>query len=138
MRTLVLIVAFGTPLSIFLLLGWKLVVRLRLERRGHYAQAIVTSVRSWTDSMDGIQHQIVSYRLPLGNDNYPSSTNVPVRGRGYAAGDRIPVIYAPSRPDKSQPVSGGAGTSIALTAFVMVAMVALMLWMLWLLSQPGA
>ncbi len=132
MRTLELVAAFGMPLSIFLFLGWKLVARLRLERQGHVTQAIVTSVR--TDSLDGIKHQTVRYRLSLGDDYYTSSTYVPVRGNGYATGDRIPVIYPPARPDRSQPVTGGPATSTALTAFVMVAMVALMLWMLWLLT----
>jgi hypothetical protein len=42
MRTLELAVVFAMPLSIFLFLGWKLVVRLRLEQHGHVAQAIVT------------------------------------------------------------------------------------------------
>jgi hypothetical protein len=128
-------VAFGMPLSIFLLVGWKLLVRLRLEREGRIAQATVTSVRSWTDSLDGIKHQVVSYQLSLGSDYYTSSTDVPVRGKGYVTGDHISVLYRPSRPDKSQPVTGGPATSIGLGVFAMLAMVALMLWMLSLLSQ---
>ncbi len=135
MHTLELAVAFGMPLSIFLLLGWKLAVRTRLEQQGHVGQATVTSVRNWTDSLDGIKHQAVSYQLLLGDDYYSSSADVPVRGKGYAPGDRMPVIYLPSRPDKSQPVSGGPATSIGLTALVMLAMVGLILWMVWLLSQ---
>lgn len=59
MHTLELLVAFGMPLSIFLLVGWKLVVRLRLEQQGSAAQAKVTSVRNWTDSLDGIKHQFL-------------------------------------------------------------------------------
>jgi uncharacterized protein DUF3592 len=134
MRTLELVALFAMPLSIFLLLGSKLVTRLRLEQRGHLAQANVTSVRTWTDSLDGIKHQIVRYQLVLGDDDYCSSTDVPVRGRGYAAGDHISVIYLPSRPDKPQPVTGGPATSVGLTACVMLAMVVLMLWMVSLLN----
>jgi hypothetical protein len=133
---LLLVVAFGMPLAIFLLLGWKLVVRLRLEQQGRVAQARVTSVRNWTDSLDGIKHQVVSYQFSVGDDFYSSSSDVPVRGKGYAAGDGIPVIYAASRPAKAQPVTGGPATSTGLTAFVMVAMVVFMLWLVWLLSQP--
>lgn len=132
------VAAFGKPLSIFLLLGWKLVVRLRLEQQGHVAQAKVTSARDWTDSMDGIKHQVVSYQFSVGDDSYSSSSDVPVRGQGYATGDRIPVIYAASRPAKAQPVTGGPATSTGLTALVMVATVVFMLWMVWLLSQPRA
>jgi hypothetical protein len=94
----------------------------------------VTSVRSWTDAMDGIKHQVVSYKFPVGRDYYDSSADIPVRGKGLAAGDRFPVIYLPSRPARVQPVTGGASTSTGLTVFVMLAMVVLMLWMLWLLS----
>jgi hypothetical protein len=136
MRTLEFVAAIGMPLSIVLLLGWKLVARLRMERQGHVVQAIVTSVRNWTDSLDGIRHQNVSYQFPVGDDYYSSSTDVPVRGKGYATGDRISVMYLPARPFKAQPVTGGPATSTGLIAFVMLAMVVLMLWMLWLLSQP--
>jgi hypothetical protein len=134
MRTLEYVAAFGMPLSIFLLLGWKLVVRLRLERQGHFAQASVTSVRNWTDPLDGIKHQSVSYKFSAGNDYYSAATDVPVRGKGYATGDRLPVIYPPSRPARAQPVNGGPAASSGLTVFVMLAMVALMLWMASLLS----
>jgi hypothetical protein len=133
MRTLTLVAAFGMPLSIFLLLGWKLVVRLRLERQGRVVHASVTSVRNWTDSLDGIKQQTVSYQFSVGNDYYSAAADVPVRGKGYYSGDRLPVMYVPSRPAKAQPVTGGLATSTGLTAFVMVAMVALMLWMLTLL-----
>ncbi len=135
MLTLGLVAAFGVPLWLFLLLGWKLAVRLRLEKQGHSAQAIVTSVRGWTDSLDGVKHQVVSYQILQGNDYYPSSADVPVRGKGYAAGDRIPVMYMPSRPHRSQPVSGGLATSVGVTAFVMAVMVALMVWPLWMLTH---
>jgi hypothetical protein len=133
MRTLEF-VAVGMPLSIFLFLGWKLVVRLRLERQGHVAQATVTSVRNWTDPLDGVKHQTVRYQFSVESDYYPSATDVPMRGKGYATGDRLPVIYPPSRPARAQPVNGGPATSTGLTVFVMLVMVALMLWMLSLLS----
>jgi hypothetical protein len=134
MGTLGLVAAFGMPLAIFLFLGSKLVVRLRLEQRGLVTQARVTSVRDWSD--EGIKHQTVSYQFSVGGDYYSSSTNVPMSGKGYVTGDPLSVTYLPWRPDRSQPVSGGAATSTGLTAFVMLAMVALMVWMLWLLNLP--
>jgi hypothetical protein len=105
-----------------------------LERQGRFEQASVTSVRNWTDPLDGVKHQTVSYQLTVGNDYYSSATDVPMRGKGYATGERLPVIYPPSRPAKAQPVNGGLATSTGLTVFVMLAMVALMLWMLSLLG----
>ncbi len=101
---------------------------------GAIAQARVTSLRAWSD--EGIQHQTVSYQFAVGGDYYSSSANVPLSGKGFATGDQFSVIYLPSRPDKSQPVSGGAATSTGLTAFVMLCMVAFMVWMLWLLNLP--
>lgn len=129
MQTLGLVVAFGMPLAIFLFAGWKLAVRLHLGQHGLVTEAVVTSVRDWLDSMDGIKHQTVSYQFPVGDHYQSSSVNVPVRGKGYTVGDRLPVIYLPSRPAKVQPVTGGPATSVGLTVVVMVAMVALMLWL---------
>jgi hypothetical protein len=117
------------PLAIFLFLGRSLAVRLRLEQHGCTVQAIVTSVRGWTDSLDGIRHQTVSYRFSVDCESYSCSADVPIRGKGYAAGDRFPIIYLPSQPAKAQPVSGGPATSVGLTAFVMLAMVVVVLWM---------
>jgi len=128
MRTLGLVAAFGMPFSIFLFLGWKLIDRRRLELRGMVARAIVTSVRNWSD--EGITHQIVNYQFTVGGDYYSSSASVPLRGKGYATGDRFSVLYLPRRPDKSQPLSGGPATGF--TAVVMVAMVVFMLWMLYM------
>jgi hypothetical protein len=91
-------------------------------------------VRNWTDSLDGIKHQAVSYQFSVGDNYYSCSADVPVRGEGYATGDRIPIIYLRSRPARAQLVSGGPATSTGLTAFVMLAMVALMLWMMSLLN----
>src|SRR5262245_45743637 len=128
MRNLGLVAAFGMPLSIFLLLGWKLIDRRRLEQRGMVARAVVTSVRHWRD--EGITHQIVNYQFAVGGDYYSASTTVPLRGKGYATGDRFSALYLPWRPGKSQPVSGGPATGF--TAVVMVAMVVFMLWMLYM------
>ena len=69
-------------------------------------QAIVTSVRNWTDSMDGIKHRTMNYKFPVDRDNYDSWADVPVCGSGYAAGDRFPLICLPSRPATAQPVAG--------------------------------
>jgi hypothetical protein len=80
-------------------------------------------------ALDGIRHQTVNYRFSVGSDSYSSSADVPIRGKGYAAGDRFPIIYLPSRPSKAQPVSGGPATSVGLTAFVMLAMIVVVVWM---------
>jgi hypothetical protein len=69
MRTLGIVAGFGMPLAIFLFLGSKLVVRLRLEQHGLVAQARVTSVRFWSD--EGIKHQTVNYQFAVGGDYSP-------------------------------------------------------------------
>ncbi|HEY7324863.1 MAG TPA: DUF3592 domain-containing protein [Streptosporangiaceae bacterium] len=129
-----IIITLSMPLSIFLFLGSKLVRRLRLEQHGLVAQARVTSVREWSD--EGFEHQIVDYQFAVSGEYYSSSTTVPLRGEGYAAGDHFPVLYLPSQPHKAQPVSGGPATSTGLTAFAMLAMVAVMVWEVWLLTRP--
>jgi hypothetical protein len=118
-----MVVIFGIPILFF---GWKLVLRLRLERQGIHAQATVTSVRNWTDSLDGIKHQTVSFAFPAGGVKRFSSANVPRRAGGYSVGDSFPVLYLSSRPDKAQPLDGGLATSTRLMTFAILALVAVL------------
>ena len=145
---ILLIAPVGIGISLVVL--WAIGYGFYLQQYGVFADAVVTSVRDASiftpeprgdetrtrDAGTTTYRQSVTYAYAVRGHEYTGTALVTL-GRSdlspypwHVVGGRFPIIFVPSRPDRSYPSSTGVGGLPALPVLAMLFVIGMMVWLL--------